>query len=279
MRVGILINMKDNPYGRIMHAAKMGFRSGQISMWKMEMYNDDIVAEIKKACEEFDFTITAVWCGWSGPIEWGYPNMYTTLGLVPAAWRSQRVGELLKGAAFARALGVKDIVTHLGYMPDNPMHEDRIAVVQAVRYICKEIAPYGQRFLFETGEELPLTLVQMMHETGAENLGVNFDPANLLINARANPVDALDLLGPYVCGMHGKDGVYPQGIQPKGKEVKIGQGRADFPSLIKKLVELGYDGDITIEREVRETPEREKEIADEKVFLEEIIAKVKGSQS
>lgn len=276
MKVGILINLKDDPYGRIGRAAKLGFSSGQISVWNLSLYSEEGVQLVKKACKDFNFTITAVWCGWSGPIEWGYPNMYTTLGLVPAAWRSQRVKELLDGAAFARELGVKDIITHLGYMPDNPMNEDRIGVVQSVRHICKEIGKYGQRFLFETGEELPLTLVQLMHETGMENVGVNFDPANLLINARANPADALDLFASYVGGVHGKDGVYPQGVNPKGKEVMIGSGRANFPVLIEKLVEAGYDGDITIEREIKDSEERDREILEEKEYLENIIKEVMG---
>lgn len=271
MRVGILIRLKDDVYGCIAHAAELGFKSGQLSVWDMTLYTRENAQIIKQACEEFDFTITAVWCGWSGPIDWSYPNMYMTLGLVPAAWRSQRVKELLDGAAFAREIGVKNIVTHLGYFPDNPFHEDRVGVAQAVRYICKQIGKYGQRFLFETGEMIPGTLIQLIREVGAENVGVNFDPANLYINGRANPVDALGLLGPYLYGFHGKDGVYPEGTNPKGKEVMIGQGMVDFRALIEKLASIGYEGDITIEREIAEGEERDRQIQEEKIYLEKLL--------
>lgn len=272
MRVGTLIPIREDPYNQIRHAAKLGFRSGQISIWNMSYYCDEVANTILKACSDFDFTVTAVWCGWSGPVIWSYPDMYTTLGLIPAGWRSQRTQDLLQGAAFARKLGVKNIVTHVGYMPDNPFNEDRIATVHAVRYICNEIDKYGQRFLFETGEELPLTLVQLIKEIGVKNIGVNFDPANLLINARANPRDALRLLSPYLHGFHAKDGVYPEGTNPKGKEVQIGEGMANFPALIWYLTEIGYDGDLTIEREIDQSGSRDAQITASKAFLEGLIA-------
>lgn len=271
MRVGILFGIGADAYESIAHVAKLGFKSGQLAVWDMSRYTKENAEIIKRACSDFDFTITAVWCGWSGPVDWSYPNMYTSLGLVPVAWRSQRVKDLLDGAAFAREIGVKDIVTHLGYMPDNPMHEDRIGVVQAVRHICGKIKWHEQRFLIETGEMLPYSLIQFIKEVGTENIGVNFDPANMLTNGRANPTDAFNLLAPYVCGFHAKDAVYAEGTSPKGKEVKITEGIVDFPVLVEKLIKLGYTGDITIEREIPNSEERDRQIVEEKAYLENLI--------
>lgn len=272
MEVGILIHMSSDVYEDIAKMARLGFTNGQLAIWDMSLYCKEKCTEIKRAMDDFGFTVTAVWCGWSGPVEWSFPNMYSTLGLVPAAWRAQRVCEILQGAKFAHALGVKHIITHLGYLPDNPKDPNRIGVVDAVRYICQQIAPYGQRFLFETGEELPTTIIQLMQEVGLDNMGINYDPANLLINARANPSDALDLLLPFVHGVHGKDGIYPTGLSPKGKEVMVGQGMANFPVLIKKLMDGGYSGNITIEREIPYGPQRDAEIVEEKRYLEAVIA-------
>ncbi len=274
MEVGILIHMSQDVYEDIAKMARLGFTNGQLAMWDMSLYEEDKVCEIQRACREHNFTVTAVWCGWTGPVVWTYPQMYSTLGLVPAAWRAQRVNEILNGAEFARKLGVKHIVTHLGFLPDDPNHPDYVGVVDAVRYICKELEPYGQRFLFETGEELPITILQLMKEIGADKVGINFDPANLMINGRANPHDALDLLAPYVYGCHGKDGVYSDGTNYKGKEVLIGEGLANFPVIIEKLRKAGYQGNITIEREVPYGEQRDREIVREKAYLEEIIKKV-----
>ncbi len=275
MKVGILIHFNHNAYECIAEAARQGFDNGQISMWDMSLYTDEIAEEIKRACADFHFTVTAVWCGWSGPIDWTYPNMYQTLGLVPAATREMRIEELLKGAEFARKLGVQDIITHIGYLPDNPFHPDNIGVCQALKRICGELKKYNQYFLFETGEELPLSLVHLMNKVGLDNMGINFDPANLLMNGRgACPVAALEFLAPYIRGFHAKDALKPVAPELKKIEVPVGQGDADFPALIQKLREIGYNGSITIERENYDDPEKRKqEVAQIKAYLESLIVK------
>lgn len=85
---------------------------------------------------------------------------------------------------------------------------------------------------------------------GLPNLAVNLDPANLILYGKANPVDALEVIGKYVRGVHGKDGCYPTNGHDLGAETPMGQGRVDFPALLKGLHALGYDGCITIEREI-----------------------------
>jgi sugar phosphate isomerase/epimerase len=102
------------------------------------------------------------------------------------------------------------------------------------------------------------------------NLGINLDPANLLMYGKANPVDALDVFGAYVCGVHAKDGEYPTNGRELGMEKPLGQGRVNFPALIDRLTALGYSGALTIEREIS----GEQQIADirlGKTFLEGLI--------
>jgi sugar phosphate isomerase/epimerase len=87
---------------------------------------------------------------------------------------------------------------------------------------------------------------------------------------KANPVDAVDLLGPYIQGVHAKDGLYPTDPKELGKEVAIGQGKVDFPVLIAKLKQIGYRNPLTIEREIS----GEKQTADilaSKAYLEKLI--------
>lgn len=275
MRVGWMVSLNGDPYENIRYAVQeLGVHSGQVSVWDMSIYTRENADRVLQACKDFDFDVTAVWCGWSGPHEWSYPGMYATIGFVPADWRSQRIQEVLKGAEFARMLGVQNIITHAGYMPDNPFNPERIGVLHAVKYICQQIAPYGQNFLFETGEMIPNTLIQLMVDVGESNIGVNFDCANMIINARGNSADALRMLAPWVKGLHAKDAIYPEGTNPKGKEVAIGTGKANFPELIRILKEAGYQGDISIEREIEDKVQRDKDIRESKAFLEKIIAEM-----
>lgn len=275
MEVGLLTNLKGNVYDCIKHTVDLGFKSGQVTVWDMELYNDNTVAEVKRACADFDFRITAVWCGWSGPVVWSYPEMYTTLGLVPTAWRERRTFDLLKGAEFARKIGVRDIITHIGYLPDDPANPDNIGVMEAVRFIAQEIKPYGQRLLFETGEELPTTIMILMDRTGCKNLGINFDPSNLLTNGRSEPVLALKRFLPVLGGFHAKDGIAAVGAEPKGSQKEIGKGDVDFKKLFTMLHEAGMDDmDITIEFEIPGVTERDEPIKRAKVYLEKLIGEI-----
>ena len=73
------------------------------------------------------------------------------------------------------------------------------------------------------------------------NLGVNLDPANLMMYGKANPVDALDVIGRYVMDVHAKDGGYPTCGRKLGHETALGQGKTDYPRFIAKLKEIGDD--------------------------------------
>ena len=275
MKVGYHIYIEKEPYNTIKNAVKeYGTHTGQILFWDMSLYNEETLSEIKRACKEFDFTVNAVWCGWSGKTNWGYPEMYRTVGLVPEETRAQRVEDILKGARFANDLGVKTIVTHPGYIPDNPFDKVHIETVDAFRHICREIKKNGQRLAFETGELLPVTIVQVILEIGESNVGVNFDPSNFTTGGRANAATAMNLLAPWVFGMHAKDGVYPTGTSPKGKQVRVvGTGDVDFPAIIKTLKEHGYDGTIDIEHETA-SDNRDQDIRDSIAYLEALIASV-----
>ena len=273
MKVGIAIHIEKDPYETIKkNVLELGLHNGQLLIWDMSLYNEDTVAEVKRACHDFDFEVTGVWCGWSGKVIWSYPEKYRTVGLVPAETRAQRVEDILKGAWFANEIGVKTIITHPGYVPDNPFDETHIAVVDAIRHICREIKKYGQRFILETGELIPVTMTQMFLEIGEDNIGINFDPSNITTSGRANAKNALELLVPYVYGFHAKDGTYPKGTAPGGKQVRVvGTGEVDYPALIKILKDHGYDGALTIEHETA-SDNRNQDIMDTTAYLESLIA-------
>ena len=275
MKVGYHIYLERDPYNTIKEAAqKYGVDNGTILVWDMSLYTEENISEIKRACKDFNFEVTAVWCGWSERTVWSYPEKYVTVGLVPAATREQRVKDILKGTWFANELGVKLVITHPGYVPDSPYDETHIAVVDAFRSICREIKKNGQTFLFETGEMLPVTLIQMMLEIGEENVGINFDPSNLTTSGRADATVAMKLLAPYVKGFHAKDGTFPQGTNAHGKQVRVvGTGEVNFPAIIKILKEHNYEGTLAIEHETA-SDNRNQDILDTKAYLESLIASV-----
>lgn len=272
MKIGLLVDITENFEEKIRHAKSLGFDFGQLVIWDMDFYTDDNLSALKKLLREINFTVTDLWCGWSGPVVWKYPDKYTTLGLVPKEYRAKRLEELKRGGRFAHELGVKNIISHTGYIPDDPTAEAHIGVVEALKELCSELKERGQTFSFETGEELPLTLSIMMGEIGLENVGVNFDPANFISGGRStNPCDAMELLGSRVTGFHAKDAIPPKFGDFGGKQVPIGEGKVDFEHLFRQLKELGYQGDIVIEHEMHSRPDRDGDILKSKQYLEELI--------
>ena len=231
-------------------AKDMEITSCQLCIWDETLFTPEVADTVKAALASTDFKVTAVWGGWGGPCEWNFSYGPSTIGLVPAAYRESRLNALKKASDFAEMIGVDRVITHVGFIPENPDHPDFAGVVGALRKLCGYMKAKGQYFLFETGQETPVTMLRTIQAIGTDNLGVNFDTANLILYGKANTLDALDTIGTYVMETHIKDGHYPTDGMSLGKEVAAGDGKANLPAVIKKLGELGYKGTYTIEREI-----------------------------
>ena len=228
----------------------LGFDNTQLVCWDHSMMTDEAAEKVIAASKKYDMEITAFWCGWSGPCVWNFTEGPQTIGIVPREYREMRIAELKHGADFAAKIGVKNVITHAGFIPENPSTVEYREVVEALTEVAVYFKEKGLNFLFETGQETPTTLLRTIETIGTGNIGVNFDPANLIMYGKANPVDALDVIGKYVMGVHAKDGCYPTCGSNLGRETRIGDGKVNFPVFLHRLHEVGYDGPLSIEREI-----------------------------
>ena len=249
---------------------KNGFDTCQILCWQPDLWTEENAVEMKRLLEEYGVMPSAFWCGWTGPCVWDFYDGQITLGLVPPEYRQKRIEELCAGADFAHKLGITDVVTHMGFIPENPNDPNFAGFCVAVRAVAQHLKPNGQWLLFETGQETPVTMLRCFEKVGCDNLGVNLDTANLILYGRANPVDALDVFGKYVRNIHAKDGCYPTNGHDLGMETKIGEGKVDFRALFRKLAQLGYDSHVTIEREI-EGDQQLKDILESRTYLQAMI--------
>ena len=252
-----------------------GFDNCQLISWVPVLWTDENAAALKKMTDDMKITVSAFWCGWEGPCVWNFYEGQTTLGLVPPEYREMRIKNLCDGADFAAKLGVKDVVTHMGFIPENPNDPQFPLFCDAVRRVAEHLKKNGQNLLFETGQETPVTMLRCFETVGTDNLKVNLDTANVILYGKANPVDALDVFGKYVAGIHAKDGFYPVNGRELGAEARIGDGKVDFPALFRKLKELGYNSYVTIEREI-DGEQQTEDIRYAKKYLENIINEVYG---
>lgn len=250
MELGVIVGLTAVPEEALQKVADLGLPTCQLSVWNEALATREMAEKVKEAMKKTGVRVSAVWVGWPGPKVWNFIDGPTTLGLVPEPYRAMREQALIRGSDFAAHLGVDTVVTHVGFIPESPSDPLYPGLIASLRYILRHCKSKGQTFCFETGQETPVTLLRVIAELGGENLGVNLDPANLAMYGKANPNDAAEMLGPYIRGVHAKDGLYPTDGNRLGKETPLGEGVVDFPRLIETLKKYGYTGPLTIEREI-----------------------------
>lgn len=160
---------------------QMGFTSCQLISWVPETYTLDKADTMEKWLEEYGITPSALWCGYEGPRVWDFYDGPKTLGLLPEQWRERRVRNLCDGADFAKALGITDVVTHMGFIPEDPNDPNFQPFCDAVRQVAEHLKENDQWLLFETGQETPTAMLRCFETVGTGNLGVNLDTDNLIL--------------------------------------------------------------------------------------------------
>ena len=267
MRLGIILGVSPDPDAAIRRVHELGFPTCQVSVRET---SDAAAAALRKALDRYGVEATAAVAGGPGPEIYDFYRGPLTIGLVPRDTRAARIARMKEVSDFAKKAGIPAVQSHCGFIPENPNEPLYTEAVEAIRTVAAYCKNNGQNFRCETGQETPITLVRAIRDVGLDNVGVNFDVANLILYGKANPADAVDILAPYVQGVHAKDGRYPTDPHKLGEEVPIGQGLVNFPVIIEKLKKAGYSNPLTIEREIR----GEKQTADilaAKAYLERLI--------
>ncbi|MEL6899255.1 MAG: sugar phosphate isomerase/epimerase family protein, partial [Planctomycetota bacterium] len=181
-----------------------------------------------------------------------------TVGLVPPATRAARLDEMFEIADFTAQMNCDTVALHLGFVPHDTSDAQYPQIVDVTRKLCDHCATHNQFLHLETGQESADGLLQFIQQTDRENLKVNFDPANMILYGAGKPLDALRKIGPHVRSVHCKDGTWSD--QPGvtwGAEVPLGEGDVDIPAYLNVLNEIGYDGPLTIEREIPQEPAKQ----------------------
>jgi len=226
--------------------------------------------------KEYGITISAVFGGFEGESYADIPTVVRTIGLVPPETRAARTQEMKEISDFARVLGVDAVALHIGFVPDDPADPLYGEVVAVTREICDHCQSNDQRLHLETGQESAEGLLQFIGDVDRANLAINFDPANMILYGSGEPIAALKKVGHLVKSCHCKDAKWAaKPGEQWGAEVPLGEGDVGMENFVRTLAEIGYDGPLTIEREIPEEPARQKaEIGGGVQLLNDLKAKI-----
>ena len=218
--------------------------------------------------------VTVVFAGFEGESYADIPTVKQTIGLVPAAMRTARLAELKSIIDFTQFLGVDATGLHIGFVPHDPADPEFLAIVETTREVCDYAAAKGINIHLETGQEPADVLAKFLETVERPNLFVNFDPANMILYGCGEPIPALKKIAPHVRSIHCKDGTWAENPGKEwGCETPLGEGDVGMENYLRALAEIGYDGPLTIEREIAQEPDRQKAEIGQAVSLLEKLKK------
>ncbi len=274
--IGIIIDsLRDKTKAeQVQTAAKLGAKGIQVYATRGEMAPENLSAaqrrEFLNLVKDNGLVISAL-CGDLGG---GFGHKEENAERVE---KSKRILDL------AKDLETDIVTTHIGVVPEDPNH-DRYKIMQEA---CAQLAEYADsiqaHFAVETGPETAENLKGFLDSLNSRGVSVNLDPANLVMVTGDDPVKAVYTLRDYIVHTHAKDGVRLLDNDPEvvygikkalvtGKgfeEVPLGEGQVDWPNYVKALVDIGYKGFLTIERECGDSPETD--IGNAVQFLTEVM--------
>ena len=210
--------------------------------------------------------------GMFGTVGEDYTTMETikqTGGVVPDEhWEAnQQIARDVVEAA--RSLGLELVSFHAGFLPEEPDDPDYEKLIQRLRTIATLFDDSGIQLSFETGQEEGPVLSRFLDDLAAPNVGVNFDPANMILYDKGDPIEGLKTLVPYLQQVHIKDANKTKESGTWGEEVVVGTGEVDWPAFLDILRRANYKGALVIEREAGD--DRVTDILAAKTHLETLL--------
>ncbi|MEM7229161.1 MAG: sugar phosphate isomerase/epimerase family protein [Planctomycetota bacterium] len=152
-------------------------------------------------------------------------------------------------ATLAAEAGIPLVTLHAGFLPESTDDPERATMLDRLRELARAFAARGVNLAFETGQESASTLIEVLTDLHEPNVGVNFDPANMILYATGDPIDALDQLRPWVHQVHIKDAIATTVPGTWGAEVPVGHGDVDWNAFFEVVTHCDPPVVCVIERE------------------------------
>jgi L-ribulose-5-phosphate 3-epimerase len=227
--------------------------------------------QMPAAARSAGFILTGAMLGFPGEDYTTPQTIQHTGGFGDPSTRAERLERFQWALDRTRDLGLTDLMLHAGFLPE-PGDADRKSFLDTLGKVSALAAAKGVTVAFETGQETADLLRLTLNDLKCGNLKVNFDPANMLLYDKGDPLRAVEILGPDIRGVHVKDANRPTVAGQWGEEVPLGRGQVNVKQFVKTLQKVGYRGPLCIEREVGDQEGRVADIAHGIRYLKECLA-------
>lgn len=188
-----------------------------------------------------------------------------TGGIVPKdCWDKNKL-TVISAIDILSGLGVPYLSFHFGYV-----EAKNTELIERVNVLADYAAAKNMILLLETGQETADELLEFIEKINHTALGINFDPANMILYGKGEPIAALNILKPYIRHIHIKDANAPAQTGQWGTEVAWGDGQAGGDKFLDALKSINYSGVLSVEREAGNTRLEDVKLAVKRVnsFLE-----------
>jgi len=247
--IGIFLRCtgQDDPLRALQAVKSMGVSTIQVSRLPDRFYSPEGAREFAGMLRDTGIRADSVVVVFDGESYRDRDAVVRTVGFRPLHLIPERLAYARRCVDFARAIGARIVTFHMGFLPADPEDEAYRAMLKAVTDIASYAASQDVTISLETGQETGEQLAAFLNEITVARVGVNFDPANLVIYGVDSPSRALQHFVTRVTSVHVKDALLPEKPGAMGREVRPGEGRAELAECFLMLKASGFRGALVIE--------------------------------
>jgi sugar phosphate isomerase/epimerase len=205
--------------------------------------------QTEKVLRQNDILIVSAMFGCVGEDYSTLESIRLTGGIAPDATWEQNRKNIRASATLAAELGQKLVTFHAGFLPHEESDPAFAKMLRRLAEVADIFAAEKIELGLETGQESAPVLAGLLQKLDRPNVGVNFDPANMILYNKGDPIEAVRTLGPWLRQIHIKDAVKTKTPGTWGEEVTVGEGEVDWRAFFAALRQLDFSGSFVIERE------------------------------
>jgi len=203
----------------------------------------------KETLEQNNITIVSMMFGCVGEDYSTLESIRRTGGIAPDATWKENQKRIRAGAELAARMGQKLATFHAGFVPHQESDPQFGKMLGRLGEVAGVFEAAKMEVGLETGQETAPVLADLLKKLNRPNVGVNFDPANMILYDKGDPIEALRVLGPWLRQVHIKDATRTRTPGTWGEEVPVGKGDVDWRAFLSTLRQLNFGGMLVIERE------------------------------